>query len=104
MENDSKQYYVKLPLWKKCTFGMIDSANNFSWSYISSFLAIYLTDTFLIPAATVSLMFLLCRFWDAINDPIVGYLADRTRSRWGRYRPWIMFASAPLFITTALLF
>ena len=40
MENDSKQYYVKLPLWKKCTFGMIDSANNFSWSYISSFLAI----------------------------------------------------------------
>ena len=54
MENDSKQYYVKLPLWKKCTFGMIDSANNFSWSYISSFLAIYLTDTFLIPAATVS--------------------------------------------------
>ena len=104
MENDSKQYYVKLPLWKKCTFGIIDSANNFSWSYISSFLAIYLTDTFLIPAATVSLMFLLCRFWDAINDPIVGYLADRTRSRWGRYRPWIMFASAPLFITTALLF
>ena len=44
MENDSKQYYVKLPLWKKCTFGMIDSANNFSWSYISSFLAIYLSD------------------------------------------------------------
>ena len=101
---DNKQYYVKLPVWKKCAFGSIDTANNFSWSYISSFLAIYLTDTFLIPASYVSIMFLVCRFWDAINDPIVGYLADRTRSRWGRYRPWIMFASAPLFITTALLF
>lgn len=67
-------------------------------------LAIYLTDTFLIPASYVSIMFLVCRFWDAINDPIVGYLADRTRTRWGRYRPWIFFGTAPLFITTALLF
>lgn len=101
---DNKQYYVKLPIWKKCAFGTIDTANNFSWAYISSFLAIYLTDTFLVPASYVSLMFLICRFWDAINDPIVGYLADRTRSRWGRYRPWIFFGSAPLFVTTALLF
>ena len=101
---DNKQYYVKLPVWKKCAFGSIDTANNFSWSYISSFLAIYLTDTFLIPASYVSIMFLVCRFWDAINDPIVGYLADRTRTRWGRYRPWIFFGTAPLFITTALLF
>ena len=100
----NKQYYVKIPLWKKCSFGLIDSANNFSWSYIGSFLAIYLTDTLMIPAAWVSLMFLICRFWDAINDPIVGYLADRTRSRWGRYRPWIFFGSPPLFITSALLF
>ncbi len=101
---DDKQYYVKLPVWKKCAFGSIDTANNFSWSYISSFLAFYLTDTFLIPAGYVSLMFLICRLWDAINDPIVGYLADRTRTRWGRYRPWIFFGTAPLFITTALLF
>lgn len=100
----NKQYYVKIPLWKKCAFGVIDSANNFSWSYIGSFLAIYLTDTLMIPAAWVSLMFLICRFWDAINDPIVGYLADRTRTRWGRYRPWIMFGSLPLFLTSALLF
>ena len=105
MENtDNKKYYVKLPIWKKCAFGSIDTANNFSWSFISSFLAIYLTDTFLIPAAFVSIMFFACRFWDAINDPIVGYLADRTRTRWGRYRPWIFFGSAPLFIATALLF
>lgn len=104
MQDNNKQYYVKIPLWKKCAFGVIDSANNFSWSYIGSFLAIYLTDTLMIPAAWVSLMFLICRFWDAINDPIVGYLADRTRTRWGRYRPWIMFGSLPLFLTSALLF
>ena len=101
---DDKQYYVKLPVWKKAAFGLIDTANNFSWSYISSFLMIYLTDVFLIPAAAVSTMFLVCRFWDAVNDPIVGYLADRTHSKWGRYRPWIFFGSAPLFITSALLF
>lgn len=102
--NDSKKYYVKLPLSQKVSFGLIDSANNFSWSYISSFLAIYLTDTFLIPAAFVSAMFFICRFWDAINDPIVGYLADRTNTKWGRYRPWIFFGTGPLFVTTALLF
>ena len=104
LQSDDKQYYVKLPLWKKMTFGSIDLANNFSWSYISSFLSIYLTDTLLIPAGWVSAMFLICRLWDAINDPIVGYIADRTRSRWGRYRPWIFFASGPLFIASALLF
>ena len=101
---DSRQYYVKLPFGQKVSFGIIDTANNFSWSFISSFLAIYLTDTFLIPAAFVSAMFFICRFWDAVNDPIVGYLADRTNTRWGRYRPWIFFATGPLFITTALLF
>lgn len=101
---DHKKLYIKLKVGQKVAYGLIDTANNFSWSYISSFLMIYLTDTFLIPASAVATMFLVCRFWDAVNDPIVGYLADRTKSRWGRFRPWIFFASAPLFITSALLF
>lgn len=97
MENSNGN--VKVPLISKIAYGFGDVGCNFSWMFVSNFLMIFYTDVFGISMAAVSALMLFSRFWDAINDPIVGGLTDKTRSRWGRYRPWLLFA-API---TALL-
>ena len=90
----------KVPLISKIAYGFGDVGCNFSWMFVSNFLMIFYTDVFGISMAAVSALMLFSRFWDAINDPIVGGLTDKTKSRWGRYRPWLMIA-AP--ITAVLL-
>jgi GPH family glycoside/pentoside/hexuronide:cation symporter len=62
----------------------------------------YATDVLLIAPAAMGLIFMVGRFWDAASDPIAGYLSDRTRTRWGRRRPWL-FAAAPLLAVAPLL-
>jgi GPH family glycoside/pentoside/hexuronide:cation symporter len=62
----------------------------------------YATDVLLIPPAAMGMVFMLGRFWDAASDPLVGYLSDRTRTRWGRRRPWFA-ASVPLFALCPLM-
>lgn len=64
---------------------------------IGSYFSVYMTDTMLIPAAAASGIMFVATLWDAINDPVMGVLADRTRSRWGRYRPY--FIPAPILLT-----
>lgn len=86
---------VKIPLVSKIAYGMGDVGCNFSWMFVSNFLMIFYTDIFGISMSAVATLMLVSRFWDAINDPIVGGLSDRTKSRWGRYRPWLV-VSAPL--------
>ena len=90
----------KVPLISKIAYGFGDVGCNFSWMFVSNFLMIFYTDVFGISMAAVSALMLFSRFWDAINDPIVGGLTDKTKTRWGRYRPWILVA-AP--ITAVLL-
>jgi sugar (glycoside-pentoside-hexuronide) transporter len=66
------------------------------------YLSKYATDVLLIPPAAMGLVFMVGRFWDAASDPLVGYWSDRTRSRWGRRRPWFA-ASVPLFALCPLM-
>lgn len=98
MENESNN--GKVPLISKIAYGFGDVGCNFSWMFVSNFLMIFYTDVFGISMAAVSALMLFSRFWDAINDPIVGGLTDKTNTRWGRYRPWLLVA-AP--ITSVLL-
>ena len=98
MENESNS--GKVPLISKIAYGFGDVGCNFSWMFVSNFLMIFYTDVFGISMAAVSALMLFSRFWDAINDPIVGGLTDKTNTRWGRYRPWLLVA-AP--ITSVLL-
>ena len=74
---------------------MGDVGCNFSWMFVGNFLMIFYTDVFGIGMSAVAALMLFSRFWDAINDPIVGGLTDRTHTKWGRYRPWLLVA-APL--------
>lgn len=75
-----------------------DFANNFSWALVSGYLLYFWTDVALIPAALCGTFMLLSKGIDAISDPIVGAMADKTKSPWGRYRPWIIFAAIPMLL------
>lgn len=96
---NQKDTNVKVPLISKIAYGMGDVGCNFSWMFVGNFLMIFYTDVFGISMGAVAGLMLFSRFWDAINDPIVGGLSDKTHTRWGRYRPWLLIA-APL---TALI-
>ncbi len=96
--------YTKLNVPRKIGYACGDFACNMSWSLVSSYLVFFLTDIALIPAATVGLLIFISKFWDAVNDPIIGSLADRTNSRWGRYRPWVIFSFAPMLLFNVLTF
>ena len=67
----------KVPLISKIAYGFGDVGCNFSWMFVSNFLMIFYTDVFGISMAAVSALMLFSRFWDAINDPIVGGLKDQ---------------------------
>lgn len=91
-ENDTN---IKVPFISKLAYGMGDVGCNFSWMFVGNFLMIFYTDVFGISMSAVAALMLFSRFWDAINDPIIGGLTDSTKTRWGRYRPWLLIA-APL--------
>ena len=93
---------VKVPLISKVAYGMGDVGCNFSWMFVGNFLMIFYTDVFGISMGAVAGLMLFSRFWDAVNDPIIGSLTDRTHSRWGRYRPWLL-AAAPLTAIVLIL-
>ena len=93
-----------VPFISKIAYGFGDVGCNFSWMFVSNFLMIFYTDVFGISMAAVSALMLFSRFWDAINDPIIGSLTDKTKTRWGRYRPWLLIAAPVTAVILALTF
>lgn len=75
-----------------------------SWYMINNYLTLFYTDIVMLSAQTISLIMIVARVWDAINDPMMGTIADRTRSRWGRFRPYLYFAPPFLAIFNILTF
>jgi GPH family glycoside/pentoside/hexuronide:cation symporter len=85
-------------------FGLGDTASNFFFQTFNIFLLYYYTDVFGIDAAVAGTMFLLTRLWDAINEPIMGLICDRTKTRWGKYRPYLLWMAIPYGIFGYLIF
>lgn len=81
-----------------------DVANNLTFSMISAFLLIYYTDVAGISAATAGTLFLVIRIWGGVADLIAGNRVDKTSSRWGRFRPYLLFGSAPLMLLLIAVF
>ena len=99
---EQKNTDVRVPLISKIAYGMGDVGCNFSWMFVGNFLMIFYTDVFGIGMSAVAGLMLFSRFWDAINHPVIGGLSDKTHTRWGRYRPWLLIA-APLTALVLML-
>lgn len=85
----------KLSIREKFGYGLGDCAANFVFQTQLIFLMSFYTDVFGLTASVVGTMFLVSRLWDAVNDPLIGALADRTNTRWGKFRPWVLFTALP---------
>jgi len=94
----------KLSVGEKIGYSLGDAAANFVFMTMILFQANFYTDVMGIAAGTAALILLIARLWDAFFDPIMGVLADRTRSRWGRFRPWILCTALPWGIVTFLAY
>jgi len=94
----------KLSLREKLAYGLGDSAANLVGVTQATFLLFFYTDVFGISAHAAGTILLVSRVIDALSDPIVGMLADRTNTRWGRYRPWILWTAVPLAIALVLCY
>jgi glycoside/pentoside/hexuronide:cation symporter, GPH family len=93
---------TKLSIKEKIGYGLGDTASNLYFQTFMSFLPFFYTDIFGLPAAAMGTMFLITRIWDAVNDPIMGMIADKTESRWGKFRPYII-SIAPLMAIGGVL-
>ena len=80
---------------EKLGYGLGDTASNFFFATFNVFLLYYYTDIFGLSAAAVGTMFLVTKIVDAVSDPIMGLIADRTNSRWGKFRPYLLWAAVP---------
>ena len=87
---------AKLSLTEKVGFAVGDVGFNLYWASIASFLAVFYTDVFGISAAAAGTMFLVTKIIDAVTDPLMGAVADRTKTRWGKFRPYLLFAGVPM--------
>ena len=95
---------VKLDFRERINFAISEFGYNSIHIWITAFMAIFFTDYIGVAATSVSLLMLVVRIFDAINDPIIGLLADRTRSKWGRYRPWVAIGGMVMSLLIILLF
>ncbi len=89
---------------EKLAYGLGDFANTLIFNSATSYLMFFYTENLGLVAAQASILLLLARIWDGLIDPAMGIIADRTSSRWGRFRPWILFVSVPLSLSAILMY
>lgn len=94
----------RISLKEKIGYSLGDAASNFYWKTFEFFLIIFYTDVFGISAAAVGTMLLVTRLADAVADPVMGAIADRTKTRWGHFRPYVLWFALPLAVAGVLTF
>src|SRR5262245_29153584 len=93
-----------LSVTEKLGYGLGDCAANFVYQMQINFLLFFYTEVLGISPVAAGTLLLVSRLVDAVDDPIVGAVADRTHTRWGRYRPWILVSAVPLAVALVLSF
>ncbi len=89
---------------RKLGYGAGEFSSSIFWITIAFWLMNYLTDELGLSAALAGVAVMVGKIWDAVTDPAVGYLSDRTRSRWGRRRPWFLFGALPFGLAFLVMF
>lgn len=101
---DSELTEGRLSFGEKVGYSLGDAASNFYWKTFEFFIIFFYTDVFGISAGAVGTMMLVTRVMDAVADPIMGSIADRTKTRWGHFRPYLIWFSIPLALAGVLTF
>ncbi len=89
---------------EKLGYGLGDTASHFVWDMVGFWLLFFYTDVYKIPAAAAGTIMLIARFWDMGIDPVIGVISDRTQTRWGKFRPYILFGAIPYAVLAILTF
>ena len=91
-------------LSEKIGYGFGDMASSMFWKVFSYYLPFFYANIFGISLIDTGVLLLVTRIWDAVSDPMMGIMADRTKTRWGKYRPYLLWVAAPFSICGILLF
>ncbi|GAA6172795.1 hypothetical protein NBRC116592_24650 [Colwellia sp. KU-HH00111] len=94
----------KLPYFEKAGYAMGDAAANLVWRGALAYLAVFYTDTFGLTASAAAMLFLVVRLSDGVTDIIMGMIGDRTHTKWGKFRPWILWSTPFLALFMVLCF
>ena len=93
-----------MKLSQKIGYGFGDMSSSMFWKLFSYFLPFFYSNVFGLSLADAGMLMLITRLWDAVSDPMMGILADRTKTRWGKYRPYLLFFALPFAVCGVLLF
>ncbi|MFP2422499.1 glycoside-pentoside-hexuronide (GPH):cation symporter [Pseudescherichia vulneris] len=96
--------YEKLSLKEKIGYGMGDAGSCMIWSVLALYLTWFYTDVYGLDPGIVGTLFLVIRVFDAFSDPVMGAICDRTRTRWGKFRPWLLWMAVPFGLGAVLMF
>ncbi len=91
-------------LKEKIGYGFGDMASSMFWKVFSYYLPFFYSNIFGLSLVDAGILVLVTRVWDAVSDPMMGIVADRTRTRWGKYRPYLLWVAAPFSVCGILLF
>lgn len=102
LEQASERRYVGVK--ENFIYGVANGGQVFGYNIVANYLPFLFITVFGLPPKAVSLMIILTGIWDTINDPVMGSIIDKTRTRYGKLRPYLLFIPIPLSITTVVLF
>lgn len=94
----------RVPFFEKVAYALGDASANIAWRAQTMFLMIFYTDVFGITPATAALLFASVRFSDGVSDVAMGIIGDRTKSKYGKFRPWVLWTAIPLAVILSLMF
>ena len=95
---------AKPTLKEKIGYGFGDMSSSMFWKIFSYYLPIFYSDVFGLKPQHAAFLLLITKLYDAISDPVMGIIADRTRSRWGKYRPYLLWVALPFSLIGLLSF